>query len=361
MGTGTIGSRYVTYLRGAGHDVVTVDRREPADSPDVRDLRPRLRPDAWIVATPTSTHLTVLRQILGADPAARVLLEKPACSAGEIQALSGVREEHPRARVMVNDVYAHSQAVRLFARAVRAGGRPEDIASVTVEFTKNRRLDEARGRFTDPGYGEVGYEWFHLMTLLRSVLPPRAYAAYLTTARPGPPPDLRVDTRGEKLPHIRLHASMRGAIAFADAAGFAFAGLGAQRQLARGAIPYGSSFRYRFAQVGFHSGVRVTLAFESGFGLVPDHKNSHSVHIGGGLAERSFRIVGNQLREALFAQLEVLLAGDGGMAELRIPEHRHMDALAREIKRLEHLDKPGNPDPGHSGPGHCERLTTTPA
>jgi hypothetical protein len=50
---------------------------------------------------------------------------------------------------------------------------------VAVTFTKDRTGDIARGRFIDRSYGVLGYEWLHMLAVLRRVLPPDAVAAYL--------------------------------------------------------------------------------------------------------------------------------------------------------------------------------------
>lgn len=336
VGVGSIGSLYVEYLRGAGHEVVTADPFRKADAADVEDLTAGLdknaMPAAWVVAAPTEVHLQTVGKILNADRGARILLEKPACFPGELGALRDLCRRHPDAGVLVNDVYEHSRVVRLFTDTVRSTGAPRDISRVVVEFTKNRGLDQDRGRFVDHGYGEVGYEWFHMLSLLRAVLPPAEYARYLETARLCPPPDLRVCMTEQGLPRIDLHTSMSGRIAFAESAGFAYRGDEARRCLDRAVIPYASPFRYRFARVEFTSKASVTLAFESGFGSTNDDKNTHSVHVCNGLSRQSFTIVGNQLSQALFSQLHALLKKPRGLVELRSREHEHMAAMALQLK-----------------------------
>ncbi|WP_232376285.1 dTDP-4-dehydrorhamnose 3,5-epimerase family protein [Amycolatopsis aidingensis] len=59
--------------------------------------------------------------------------------------------------MIVNDVYAHSRAVRVFAKLVRSASAGDAVRRITIEFTKNRELDVANGRFVDTGYGEVGW------------------------------------------------------------------------------------------------------------------------------------------------------------------------------------------------------------
>ncbi|MER7466795.1 Gfo/Idh/MocA family oxidoreductase [Streptomyces sp. NPDC097981] len=187
IGVGRIGGLHVGNLRAAGHRTVTVDRRSEADFRDVREVPDTLvaQIDAWVVSTPTRLHLHTLRQILTRASAARVLLEKPAVIPSELAALARTLAEYPDARVVVNNVYANSSAVHRLAGAVRRLSATDPIRRITIEFTKNRLSDVAAGRFVDTDYGEVGYEWFHMLAILQKLLDPEDYSAYLATPRPG--------------------------------------------------------------------------------------------------------------------------------------------------------------------------------
>ena len=281
VGVGKIGAQWASAFRQAGHLVSTVDRRGGADWDDVARVPEPSSVDAWVVAVPTAAHLSVVEEILRRQPDARILLEKPACYPAELTGLLWTVRRHPRARIIVNDVYSYSEVVRRFAESVREHSELDPIKKITVEFTKNRELDVANGRFVDTQYGEAGYEGFHMLSILRSILPADAYRSYLHTVPLSVTAEMRVRTVAARLPEIELYTSSAGVIAHAGLAGFAFSS-GVADHLASSVVPYGSDFRYRFADVELDSGKHVTLVFEPFFGSAADYKNMHAVYVHGG-------------------------------------------------------------------------------
>ncbi|GAA3861911.1 hypothetical protein [Streptomyces sedi] len=129
--------------------------------------------DLWSVCTPTADHLPlpVVRAILARRPDARVLLEKPACRAEEIDVFADLLTRHPRARVVVNDQYRHSAALPALSDLRDRLAPDTPIDRVAVTFTKERRGDIDAGRFVDRDYGVLGYEWPHMLAVLDGVLP----------------------------------------------------------------------------------------------------------------------------------------------------------------------------------------------
>ena len=116
-------------------------RRSPSSTPSTRTCPGHTRPSAgrspncpdavasaialWSVCCPTADHLPVLRSILTRNPAARVLLEKPACQGHEISELASLLAAHPAARVLITDQYQHSTvAARARRPHRRHGTRP---------------------------------------------------------------------------------------------------------------------------------------------------------------------------------------------------------------------------------------------
>ncbi|MEU3015915.1 Gfo/Idh/MocA family oxidoreductase [Nocardiopsis sp. NPDC007018] len=331
VGVGAIGSRHTAYLRGAGHRVVTVDPERPADFSHVDGLTTVSDVDAWIVSTPTDAHLSVVDEILVRAPAARVLLEKPACEPRDLPRLERYALNHRDARIVVNDVYDHSVAVRQFARLVRDVGASDPVSKITVEFTKNRDLDADRGRFVDSSYGEVGYEWFHMLAIVRSLVPRDQYRRYLARRPQVVTDEMRTRTRTGDIPEIELYASTKGEVAFPETASFAFTEASTREQINSGAIPYGSDLRYRFVNVETHSGTALTLVFEPHFGAGHDYKNEHAIHVRGAEVPHSLTISGNQLHHALSIQLRELVGGGRGTSRLRLAEHRHMSMLTDAV------------------------------
>lgn len=369
IGPGAAGARCSALLRAEGHDVLTASSAggptasaagpfgvsgagrplrdgDPGAVGDPGRVGDPAAVDAWIVAVPPPVRLPLLRRLLRLDPAARVLLEQPACPPGDLPVLLRLLASHPRARVLVNDIYGHSPAVRAFARVLREVAdfeRGDRIARITVEFTKNRQRDIAHGRFVDTDYGTAGYEWLHMLAVVRAILPERAYEHYLRTPPALVTPEMRVvGGGGPRLPEIELYSSMRGRVGFPRIAGEFFRYPLARRRIARGHIPYGSELRYRFADVALASGTRVTLVFEPHYQTGQDYKNTHAIHVRDAAGHRTHLVAGNHLREALLDRLDALtsgaatsdvpVSGDPGSGRdpsgLRLPEHHHLALLA---------------------------------
>lgn len=135
--------------------------------------------DLWSVCCPTAEHLPVLRAVLEHNPAARVLLEKPACQGHEIEAFTALLSRHPRARIVVNDQYRRSDALSAFTGLVDYLEPAAPMSRTTVTFTKDRTADIVGGRFLDRDYGVLGYEWLHMLAVLGRILPPPVLDVYL--------------------------------------------------------------------------------------------------------------------------------------------------------------------------------------
>ncbi|MBP0451136.1 MULTISPECIES: Gfo/Idh/MocA family oxidoreductase [unclassified Kitasatospora] len=188
VGFGVAGRLHEAVLRGLGAELTIV---EPQPAPDptgaagwttVEQLPDRIvaSTDLWSVCCPTGEHLRVLRAVLARQPGARVLLEKPACPSHEIAELRSLLAAHPQARVVVIDQYAHARALDLLTEAVRVHEPGHRIPeSLRIVFTKDRSSDIAAGRFVDLDYGVLGYEWLHMLAVLRRLVPPAASREYL--------------------------------------------------------------------------------------------------------------------------------------------------------------------------------------
>ena len=193
VGYGIAGGLHAVILAADGAQLTILDpkhqdlprahqtfRREVTELPDAVASAITL----WSVCCPTADHLPVLRSILIRNPAARVLLEKPACQGHEISELASLLAAHPAARVLITDQYQHSTALPALAALIAAmePGQPFDEISIT--FSKDRSSDISHGRFVDRSYGVLGYEWLHMLAVLRQLIPPAALP-------PTSPPTLR--------------------------------------------------------------------------------------------------------------------------------------------------------------------------
>lgn len=190
IGYGVAGRLHAAILAASGAELTILDPRHQ-DLPrahktfphEVSELPATIASaiSLWSVCCPTSGHLPVLRTILSRNPQARVLLEKPACQAHEISDLTALLQASPAARIEVVDQYQHSAVLPEMARLIAAAEPGQPPSRITVTFTKDRSTDIARGRFIDRSYGVLGYEWLHMLAVIRHLLPPAAFSAYLAS------------------------------------------------------------------------------------------------------------------------------------------------------------------------------------
>ncbi len=188
VGYGAAGRLHAEILTGSGAELTVLD-------PKHQDLPKAYRsfphgvaelPDSiassislWSVCCPTDDHLPVLRSILGRDPEARVLLEKPACQSHEIDALAALLSSYRNARVVITDQYRHARALPALTELIARLALGEHVDRIGVTFSKDRSADILHGRFVDRSYGVLGYEWLHMLAVLGHLLPPQPGAAYL--------------------------------------------------------------------------------------------------------------------------------------------------------------------------------------
>jgi S-adenosylhomocysteine hydrolase/predicted dehydrogenase len=178
LGYGVAGQLHAQILSESGMTLDLVDPKHSAGPAVAHAVHASLdtlgaseQVDLWSVCTPTGEHLPILRTILARDPAARILLEKPACHGHEIPELDHLLDTHPHARVVVNDQYSHSEALDRLGALIRKLEPEQPIDHVSVIFTKDRRPDVETGRFIDRTYGVLGYEWLHMLAVVRRILP----------------------------------------------------------------------------------------------------------------------------------------------------------------------------------------------
>lgn len=107
-GAGIMGRNHIRVLLSLGHVVFAVDPNEenralnmqlnPStlgsfNKFDGKDINPSYNFDAYVVATPTTTHFKIVKDILENDPGKPILIEKPVCTtvkeALELKKLAG--------------------------------------------------------------------------------------------------------------------------------------------------------------------------------------------------------------------------------------------------------------------------------
>lgn len=77
VGLGSIGQRHARVLQELGHAVTTVSRRGDGDHTSIASAIAAARPEYAVIATETSQHAELLRQLAEADFRGSVLVEKP--------------------------------------------------------------------------------------------------------------------------------------------------------------------------------------------------------------------------------------------------------------------------------------------
>ncbi|MDA2806857.1 Gfo/Idh/MocA family oxidoreductase [Nocardiopsis suaedae] len=187
VGHGVAGRLHERVLTGLGYAVSVVDPALGAQEAGGRAHRRVAeaaggRPvDAWSVCTPTSTHVSVLAEVLAADPGARVVVEKPACRPRELPRFRALLADHPRARAVLMNQYRHAHAMAVLRSVLKGPAAAYPLQTLRVGFGKDRREDIAAGRFVDRDHGIFGYEWLHMLALVGGVLPEESFGRYLRT------------------------------------------------------------------------------------------------------------------------------------------------------------------------------------
>ena len=350
VGVGAQGKRYLECLREAGLAAVGIDvdgrqqHRSVAEVPYPDDV------SAWVISSPAATRLATLREILDRAPTARVLVGQPVCAPSELDALRDLVVARPRARVMADDVHAHSHALRSYTALVHRLQVGDPVVRVAVEFSRHRGRDE-RGNHPVPD--DVADEWFHLLPVARRLLSGQEYRQLLATPAALAEGYGRTDAAvlsGDSLltlpasagrARVELASSGSGIVHLPDLAPSAYAGRQAGDYLAARSIPRGSGFRYRVARLDFASGRSAMLVFDPGSagsaGSAPPGRRSRDVHhlvLAGGGESRRQVIREDLLRTALLTQLSELgRPGGTGLRLLRLPEHRFLAGLAAVRRR----------------------------
>lgn len=122
-----------------------------------------LQPFFWDICVSNNQHLSVIEEIINYVPNANILVEKPICSFRQIDKLKKALENF-QGKLVVNENYASSQICVLVKKLVWEKLKILPTV-IRVEFTKNRLLDNQRGRFIDEELGVIGYEGSHMVEI----------------------------------------------------------------------------------------------------------------------------------------------------------------------------------------------------
>ena len=335
---GHIGQLYRAVLESLGGvhvvgiDPVGQQEYEKVDAIDELEAKRFL---LWIVCTPTAHHVQALSEILTVDPRARVLIEKPLCHDHDWWIFEALRQSNPHASIYLSDFYASSRVIRnisLLSDEHFPGQKPHTIS---IEFSKNRLSDEQSGRFVDDHYGAIGYEWFHILSVLRTLLGDDAFERYLTN----PPALIRASSDRAVLevsvvpglPLVRLFTSTDGSVRhpreqFADET---------EPDYSRATRTMKSSaLRHRIVQMHFEDGLVGARLEPIGEDSAYSPRNLHEItlrHVG--LPPSRWTVEDNHM--ATFVADVVAgraqpLTGAGGVRRL----HQRMELVTRKVREV---------------------------
>ena len=138
-----------------------------------------LQPFFWDICVSTHQHVCVIEEIINYAPNANILVEKPICGFKQIKKLKKALKNF-KGKLVVNENYASSQISILVKETVweKLKFLPRLI---TVEFTKNRLLDNKQGRFIDHELGVIGYEGSHMVEIASQISKEELNQAMITS------------------------------------------------------------------------------------------------------------------------------------------------------------------------------------
>ncbi len=125
------------------------------------------KPFFWDICTPPDQHLDTIKKIIGVDPKARMIVEKPICMSYQINELQELLRTF-QGQIVVNENYLSSDVTE---RVLKAAFEQLNLKPlrIVIEMDKNRTADFIKGRYIDPE-GAFKYEGTHMMTILQSLL-----------------------------------------------------------------------------------------------------------------------------------------------------------------------------------------------
>jgi hypothetical protein len=277
--------------------------------------------DFWIVSNPTFFHHQTVEAIESIQANAKILVEKPICMPSEINSSRSLMKT-TLCTIRISDVYGQSGLLDMLCELIQN----KKIASIRIDFSKNRLEDERSGRTIDSEYGIVGYEWFHMLSILQQIITPQSFDDYLNSKESYFNPNGYIDddfrcmtlseiTLLDNRVKIELFSSINGQIRSSDRRDLSCLGLHSevQEMITLGHIPVGNSFNFRCIEIEAADGETFYLYYEPFFGVYEDYKNIHLIiknDSNGKLIERH-EIHYNQLMQFLRTCLNTNPINDG--------------------------------------------------
>jgi hypothetical protein len=339
VGVGNIGSKYAVYSEASNNILIKIDPRYFKNSKineygSILTIPAKLSLsiDVWVVSTPTSFHLENIKEILKINPKAKMLVEKPIVLVNEFEEFENILKVFKDASVVVNDIYKHSSVTNTFIQNIENLKQNTEIVSISMEFSKNRIKDEVGGRFQDSSYGVMGYEGFHLFSLMKIILNEKDFDQLLNTCDDNsftPSGDFCLDFNLLSGVHVQMASSIKGNLILNTKTKKIYRSNEAREKILKQKINYGSEFRFRFIEVVFQDGTILTLAYEPYFGFeYRDYKNEHEIIVAIDEETSVEKLKINQLEESFSKQVETLVYSNSVEREIEMEIHNKLARLA---------------------------------
>jgi hypothetical protein len=309
VGYGRMGKTYDRALRNLGHRLTCVVDKDLELYSKEQLLQLARLTDLWIISNPTELHLRTAQTIASMQSKGRILIEKPLCSPDQYDDLSRFLNS-TSAKVIMSDIYGRSGLIGRFRDYIG----PASIKKIAVEFSKNRTADEANGRFVDKDFGILGYEWFHMLSVIRGMLDAETYGHYLNShdsefysqavgcSSPSLPFAIECSRIGGL--EVSLCSSIRGDIFRERCWSDLIDKMSPDAKVMKGRggkIPVGSDETVRYISIETTDGLKHILHYEPFYHSIDDYKNVHLMATLNhkGVKVRSEIIHCNQLQEFL--------------------------------------------------------------
>lgn len=318
IGFGKVGQLHYSRLRTMGMKVIVIEKkikvcRHPFYSSIAlvsKELMNNI--DIWDICSPTELHVENLLEILKIDSHAKVLVEKPICDINQIDNLvENLLPNYPEAKIVVNSPYKFSKPILLAVDYINNYFKCNKLINIEIEFTKNRIFDELQGRFIDKNVGALGYEWFHVLTILKHFLSKDQFEEYISCHCSNSEYLLGMDDSGylhsveektsiEKYPSINLYSSVSGDIRYPKREHFNE--MKSDKPLLEKKILFGEEIRYRIINLYFES-AEITIMFEPQYTML---RNKHIVIIKSKENMKKIEVISDHMSDSLSAAIKIL-------------------------------------------------------
>lgn len=180
IGYGKMGNLYGKHLQKLGVPFVSLDTSKTKTNATFTNIEElKSIPSKWIICTPTECHLESVKAIL--PFAEKILVEKPLCNGESIQDFRELALQNSQ-KIIASDIYGSNLLSSKLSYLVHSLRNKSTLQRICITFSKNRSKDESKGRFVDQYFYSLGYEGWHMLSVLRTVLSQKEFSSYLKSS-----------------------------------------------------------------------------------------------------------------------------------------------------------------------------------